>query len=128
MATPVGVESSVAGAWGEAGCEGRVGKGHKFHGCRSRYRKSSVLRLYGPASGRYRRAMDLLNAKQVQTVGRADDIYDGIDGADLVEVDLIYLDAVDSGLRPGQVGGISWSPFLSQRGRGGFRLSVKGYH
>ena len=30
--------------------------------------------------------MDLLNAKQVQTAGRADDIYYGIDGADLVEM------------------------------------------
>ena len=102
MATPVGVDSSVAGAWGEAEAEGCLGKSHEFHGCGSRYRKSSVLRLYGPASGRYRRAMDLLHTEEVQAAGSANDIYYGIDGADLVEVDLIYLDAVDAGLGLGQ--------------------------
>ena len=44
----------------------------------------------------------MLNAKQVQTAGRTDDIYYGVDGADLVEVDLINLDAVDAGLGLGQ--------------------------
>ena len=102
MATPVGVESSVAGAWGEARGEGCVGKGHKFHGCRSRYRKSSMFRLYGPASGRYRRAVDLLHTEEVQATSSTNDIHYGIDGADLVEVDLIYLDTVDAGLGLGQ--------------------------
>ena len=44
----------------------------------------------------------MLNAEEVQATSSTDNINDGIDGADLVEVDLIYLDAVDSGFGLGQ--------------------------
>ena len=44
----------------------------------------------------------MLHTEEVQAASSANYIYYGIDGADLVEVDLIYLDAVDAGLGLGQ--------------------------
>ena len=57
---------------------------------------------YGPASLAKEGNHDLVDVERIETHGRRDDVDDGIDGAHLVEVDLLRRGAVRLGLRLGQ--------------------------
>jgi hypothetical protein len=58
-----------------------------------------VLGVHGAAAHIDGRAVDLVDAEQIEGEARADDVADGIDRADFVEVHLFYGDAVDGGFR-----------------------------
>ena len=66
---------------------GRRGQGHP-----------AVGRLDPALPGRHRAGLEPVDAQQVEPDRRADDVDDRVDRADLVEVDLRQVDAVDPGL------------------------------
>ena len=65
-------------------------------------RQHAVLAPHRAGAERDGRADHLVDAQQLQGDGRPDDVHDAVDGADLVEVDLLDGAAVDLGLGLGQ--------------------------
>jgi len=71
-------------------------------GCRGRNREHAVRARHRSAPDVQRRRDDPLRPELLQAVHRADDIDDGVDGADFVEVDAVDRHVVNGGFRLGQ--------------------------
>ena len=55
---------------------------------------------HGALAGQGRRGEQALDAQALEGQGRAADVHQGVDGADLVEVDALGIDAVNGALGP----------------------------
>ncbi len=97
-----GRRDQLAGAGRRSGR--RLGCRQQIERGRGRQRNATVGGL-GPArSQRQRPGVESLDAQRLDPCADADDVDDGVDGADLVEVNALHRHAVDRGLCLGQPG------------------------
>ena len=71
----------------------------QFRGCGSGYGQNAVRHFRGAAANVQRRTGELLDAERFKSDARADDVHDGVDCANFVEMNLFDGDIVDRGFR-----------------------------